>query len=190
MWEYLIHSNNNNRLSHKIINSGYLDIYDTTTSYEDSEPGIFMTLLFNTLEYEGKYWHYRAYTNKSPYVIFGFETNIMNEYPYKICIGTGHGLCKGDEILLEGNKKQHLSGVKKYINNALKKSDYEKHDEWYFTDTHEVMIRKRIPLEKCKFIMIQKNNKLKEKIKEKYPYIKIIYITLKTENYKELLENI
>jgi hypothetical protein len=190
MWEYLIHSNNKDKLASQIIKSGYLDIYDTTHSHPDSEPGIFMNLLFNTLEYEGKYWHYRAYTHKSPYVIFGFDTNILNEYPFKICSNQGHALCKGDEILMEGNKKQSLSGVKKHINQSLKHSVYKTNDPFYFTETHEVMIRKRLPLEKCKFIMIQKSNKLKEKIKEKYPHIKLIYITLKTENYKELLETI
>jgi hypothetical protein len=189
MWEYLIHSNNNDKLANQIIKSGYLDIYDTTHSHEDSEPGIFMTLLFNTLNYEGKHWHYRAYYGRSPYVIFGFDTSIMDEYPFKICKGQGHALCKGNDILMEGNKKQDLSKVKQYINQTLKKTEDDNYG-FYFTDTHEVMIRKRLPLEKCKFIMIQKRNKLKEKIQEKYPHIKIIYITLKTENYKELLETI
>jgi hypothetical protein len=190
MWEYLIHSNNKNRLANQIIKSGYLDIYDTTHSYEDSEPGIFMNLLFDTLQYEGKYWHYRAYTNKSPYVIFGFDTNILNEYPYKICANSGHALCKGDDILMEGHKKQSLSNVKKHINQTLQQNEENQKDPFYFMDTHEVMIRKRIPLEKCKFIMIQKINPLKEKIKEKYPHIKLIDITLKTENYKDLLKTI
>ncbi len=189
MWEYLIHSNNNDRLASKIIKSGYLDIFDTTHSHSESEPGIFMTLLFDTLDYSGIYWHYKAYMKKSPYVIFGFDTNILNEYPFKICAGQGHALCTGDEILMEGNKKKSLNGIKKYINQELK-NNTDVHDSFYFTGTHEIMIRKQIPLEKCKFIMIQKSNQLKEKIKEKYPHIKIIYITLKTENYKELLKSI
>jgi hypothetical protein len=153
--------------------------------------GVYMHLLFDTSIHTGIFWHYNAYSfEQNDIIIYGFDTSILKTFPFKICPKMYYGKkCK--DVLLEGDghltKKPSLLKVKNHIN-----KNTPKHYSSYIS-SHEIIIRKDIPLSLCKFIIIHKdvmNNKYKKDIEtllEKYPHIQVIFNDTTAKSYKELL---
>jgi hypothetical protein len=177
MWEYLIHSSSLRNLR-SIIHDDCIH----TNEPEEGITGVYMHLLFDSSIYKDKYWHYHSYYFDNS-IIYGFDTSILKTFPFKICPEMYFGKkCK--DILLEGDghltKKPSLLKVKNHIN----KHTTEKYHS--FMSSHEVIIRKNMPLSLCKFIMIHKeifNHKYKKDIDtllEKYPHIQVISTTFNT----------
>lgn len=187
MWELLIHSTNEKNFLN-IINDGYLKPipYNTIRKYI---PGVYMTLLFDTLKYTGKYWYHKRYIDKPDVIIFVFDTSILKTYPFKICPYSAHGSCIDDSLMDgEGNlsRKPNLSKIKNHIHHELQLNDDKK---FQFTDTHEFIFTDNIPISLCKCIFAFKQNKYLKQFKEKYPDIDIIYITKSTDNISAFIEN-
>jgi hypothetical protein len=199
MWELLIHSTGDHNIK-SIIKDKYIKAndpyYGDSHEFNDnkqinSTKGVYMSLLFDSLMYNDKYWHYNSYMERAIFIIFGFDTSMLKTYSFKICPYAGYGTC--DDHLLDGNgklnKKPNLSKIKNHINDTIK---HEIKNKWMFTSSHEIIFNDNIPLSLCKCIFVYKNNKYIPFFKEIYPQIKIIFITLKTTfmNLSQEIKNI
>ena len=137
MWELLIHSTKTSDLP-DIIKDGYLKPipYKTTRPYV---PGVYMHLLFNTLEYKGIYWHHKRYGYKTNSSIFIFDISILKKNPFILCPYSSHGDCKDHySIKTDGNlnRKPNLSKIKNIINSTIKSND----DPYIFNESHEFIL--------------------------------------------------